>query len=43
MAYRTILPTVSWAFLKARLRELGLADTDGGIYRTKAECLRRVL
>jgi (2Fe-2S) ferredoxin len=30
----------SWNFLKARLRELGLADRDGGVLRTKADCLR---
>jgi (2Fe-2S) ferredoxin len=29
----------SWAFLKKRLAELGL-DGAGGIYRTKANCLR---
>ena len=29
----------SWAFLKKRLRELGLSE-QGGIYRTKANCLR---
>lgn len=29
----------SWQFLKMRLRELGL-DGAGGIYRTKANCLR---
>ncbi len=29
----------AWTFLKRRLRQLGL-DGDGGIYRTKAECLR---
>jgi (2Fe-2S) ferredoxin len=29
----------SWDFLKMRLRELGL-DGAGGIYRTKANCLR---
>lgn len=29
----------SWAFLKKRLSELGL-DGAGGIYRTKANCLR---
>ncbi len=29
----------SWKFLKKRLKELGLAS-DGGIYRTKANCLR---
>ena len=30
----------SWKFLKRRLKELGLADTDGGVMRTKADCLR---
>jgi (2Fe-2S) ferredoxin len=29
----------SWQFLKSRLKELGLADR-GGVYRTKAACLR---
>lgn len=29
----------SWAFLKRRLEELRLTD-EGGIYRTKANCLR---
>lgn len=29
----------AWDFLKKRLRELGL-DGAGGIYRTKANCLR---
>jgi (2Fe-2S) ferredoxin len=29
----------SWEFLKARLRELKLTH-DGGIYRTKANCLQ---
>lgn len=29
----------SWEYLKRRLRELGLA-ADGGIYRTKANCLQ---
>ena len=29
----------SWHYLKSRLKELGLAD-QGGIYRTKAACLR---
>lgn len=29
----------AWKFLKARLRELGLSE-QGGIYRTKANCLR---
>ncbi|HTT01827.1 MAG TPA: hypothetical protein VMG11_07010 [Steroidobacteraceae bacterium] len=30
----------SWEFLKRRLRELNLVDTDGGVLRTKADCLR---
>ena len=30
----------SWAFLKKRLRELGLVDADSGVLRTKAGCLR---
>ena len=30
----------AWKFLKARLKELGLADAAGGVFRTKAECLR---
>lgn len=30
----------SWDYLKRRLKELGLVDRDGGILRTKAECLR---
>lgn len=30
----------SWQFLKARLKELGLVDRAGGVFRTKAECLR---
>ncbi|MEZ5744622.1 MAG: (2Fe-2S) ferredoxin domain-containing protein [Sphingomonadaceae bacterium] len=29
----------AWAFLKRRLKELGL-DKRGGIYRSKADCLR---
>ncbi len=29
----------AWAFLKRRLKELNLSE-DGGIYRTKANCLR---
>ncbi|MCC5793157.1 MAG: (2Fe-2S) ferredoxin domain-containing protein [Chromatiales bacterium] len=29
----------AWAYLKARLRELGLTGA-GGIYRTKANCLQ---
>ncbi len=29
----------SWAYLKKRLKELGLQD-HGGVYRTKANCLR---
>jgi len=30
----------SWAYLKRRLRQLGLADAQGGVYRTQANCLR---
>ena len=30
----------AWAFLKSRLQELGLVDVQGGVYRTKVECLR---
>ncbi len=30
----------SWEFLKRRLRELGLADAEGGVFRTRADCLR---
>jgi len=30
---------VSWDYLKRRLRELGLSE-QGGIYRSKANCLR---
>jgi (2Fe-2S) ferredoxin len=29
----------SWEYLKRRLKELGLVG-DGGVYRTKANCLR---
>jgi (2Fe-2S) ferredoxin len=30
----------SWGFLKKRLRQLGLADAEGGVYRSQANCLR---
>lgn len=30
----------SWQFLKRRLRQLGLADAQGGVYRSKVDCLR---
>ncbi len=30
----------AWAFLKKRLAELGLVDVEGGVYRSKVECLR---
>jgi (2Fe-2S) ferredoxin len=30
----------SWTYLKARLRQLGLADAEAGVYRTQANCLR---
>ena len=31
---------LSWAFLKSRLKELGLTDRAGGVLRTKADCIR---
>lgn len=30
----------AWQFLKERLKELGLVDTKGGVFRSKANCLR---
>jgi len=30
---------VAWSYLKRRLQELGLSE-NGGVYRTKANCLR---
>lgn len=30
----------SWAFLKRRLKELGLVDVEGAVYRSKVDCLR---
>ena len=30
----------SWAFLKQRMRQLGLVDVEGGVYRSQANCLR---
>lgn len=30
----------SWQYLKRRLRELGLADAEDGVYRSQANCLR---
>jgi (2Fe-2S) ferredoxin len=30
----------SWKFLKRRLKEVGLADAEGGVLRTRADCLR---
>jgi (2Fe-2S) ferredoxin len=30
----------SWEFLKRRLGELELVDVTGGVYRSKADCLR---
>jgi len=30
----------SWKFLKKRLRQLGLDAVDGGVYRSKVDCLR---
>ncbi len=31
---------VAWAYLKARLAELGLSSPTGGVLRSKANCLR---
>jgi (2Fe-2S) ferredoxin len=30
----------SWSFLKKRLRQLGLSDAIGGVYRSQANCFR---
>ncbi len=30
----------AWQFLKKRLKELGLVDTEGAVFRSKAACLR---
>jgi (2Fe-2S) ferredoxin len=30
----------AWDFLKRRLKELGLVDVDGAVYRSKVECFR---
>jgi (2Fe-2S) ferredoxin len=30
----------SWKYLKRRLREVGLAETAGGVLRTRVDCLR---
>jgi (2Fe-2S) ferredoxin len=30
----------AWDYLKSRLKELGLSSSDGGVLRTKANCLR---
>ena len=30
----------SWKFLKRRLREVGLADAERGVLRTRADCFR---
>lgn len=30
----------AWKFLKRRLKELGVVDVDGGVLRTRADCLR---
>jgi len=34
------LAQASWEHLKRRLRAAGLQDVDGGVLRTKADCLR---
>ena len=30
----------SWKFLKSRLKQLNLADAEGGVLRTKVDCFR---
>jgi (2Fe-2S) ferredoxin len=30
----------SWQYLKRRLNELDLVDVEGGVYRSKVDCLR---
>jgi len=30
----------AWDFLKTRLKQLGLSGSEGGVYRSKAGCLR---
>ncbi len=30
----------TWEFLKGRLKELELVDVEGGVFRSKADCLR---
>jgi (2Fe-2S) ferredoxin len=30
----------SWSYLKQRLKQLNLSLADGGVYRSKADCLR---
>ena len=30
----------SWKYLKKRLREVGLSELEGGVLRTKVDCLR---
>lgn len=30
----------AWKYLKQRIRELGLMDVEGGVFRSKADCLR---
>lgn len=30
----------SWRYLKKRIHELGLMDVEGGVYRSKVDCLR---
>lgn len=32
--------SASWKYLKNRLKQLGLSLAEGGVYRTKANCLR---
>lgn len=32
--------SVAWNYLKNRLKQLGISMAEGGVYRTKANCLR---
>ena len=32
--------SASWEYLKRRIRELNLLDVEGGVYRSKVDCLR---
>jgi (2Fe-2S) ferredoxin len=34
------LQSEAWLYLKKRLKELGLADAENGVFRSKVDCLR---